>query len=238
VLASVLSTGPALAYRPFDGTDGAVADTGEFELELGPAHYYRNGNDAFIIAPATVLNLGVAPRFELVCDFKDFIAERSAGPGSRASVLGTDLLLKGVLREGELQGKSGLSIALEGGVLTPEFGGTHGFGTQLAGIFSKRWPALALHLNEQVALTRDHRFDAFSGVILVGPESWPVAPASELFVERTAFGPVSRSLLLGAIWQASPELTVDAGMRAAREQERAVLEVRFGFTWAIGLWRG
>jgi len=234
----VLEARPAFAYRPFDGTDGSVTDTGDFELELGPAHYYRSGGNAFIIAPATVLNLGIAPRFELVSDFKDFIAQRYAGPGSRASVLGTDLLLKAVAREGELQGKTGLSIAFEGGVLTPEFGGVRGFGAQLDGIFSKRWPALALHFNEQVALTRDHRFDAFSGVILVGPEAWPVAPVSELFVERTAFDPVNRSFLLGAIWQAAPGLAVDGGARFAHEQGRAVLEVRFGFTWAIGLWRG
>ncbi len=191
-----------------------------------------------MIAPATVLNLGIAPRFELVCDFKDYLAERHAGPGSRASLQGTDLLLKGVAREGELQGKTGLSIAFEGGVLTPELGGVSGFGAQLDGIVSKRWPALALHFNEQVALTRDHRFDAFSGLILVGPEAWPVAPVSELFLERTGLDPVNRSILLGAIWQASSGLAVDGGVRVAREQALDVLEVRFGFTWAIGLWHG
>jgi hypothetical protein len=32
----VLSS-PAFAYRPFDGTDAAVADLGEFEVEFQPA---------------------------------------------------------------------------------------------------------------------------------------------------------------------------------------------------------
>ena len=31
----------AQAYRPFDGTDAAVADTGEVEIELGPVEYLR-----------------------------------------------------------------------------------------------------------------------------------------------------------------------------------------------------
>ena len=29
------------AYRPFDGTDAAVADTGDVEIELGPVEYLR-----------------------------------------------------------------------------------------------------------------------------------------------------------------------------------------------------
>ena len=31
------------AYRPFDGTDAAVAETGELEIELGPVEYLRAG---------------------------------------------------------------------------------------------------------------------------------------------------------------------------------------------------
>ena len=31
------SSGPAFAYRPFDGTDAAVAAPGELEVELQPA---------------------------------------------------------------------------------------------------------------------------------------------------------------------------------------------------------
>src|SRR5437870_4586230 len=35
--------GDALAYRPFEGTDAAVADSGELEIELGPAEPLRDG---------------------------------------------------------------------------------------------------------------------------------------------------------------------------------------------------
>jgi hypothetical protein len=41
----------ARAYRPCDGTDADVAEYGHFELELGPTHYYREGDRNFLIAP-------------------------------------------------------------------------------------------------------------------------------------------------------------------------------------------
>jgi len=33
----------ARAYRPFDGTDAAVADKGEVEIELGPVGFVKQG---------------------------------------------------------------------------------------------------------------------------------------------------------------------------------------------------
>ncbi len=183
-----------------------------------------------------MLNLGILPRVEPVCNINDFIEEQHYGGGSRASLRGTALLLKWVAREGELQGQTGLSIAFEGGALTPEFGGDSSFGAQLDGIVSKQWPALALHFNEQVAVTRGQQLDVFSGLIIEGPLAWPVRPVSELYLERTAYGPVTRSALLGIIWPAAPSLVLDTGLRGARENSRAALEFRLGFTWSIGVW--
>lgn len=59
---------PARAYRPFDGTDADVAQPREFELELGPAHYYRRAGQNYLITPALVLNLGIVDDTELVVD--------------------------------------------------------------------------------------------------------------------------------------------------------------------------
>ena len=50
----------ALAYRPFDGTDAAVADPGEMEVELQPAGGKSTGGQKTLIAPDTVLNFGLA----------------------------------------------------------------------------------------------------------------------------------------------------------------------------------
>ena len=59
--------GNALAYRPFEGTDAAVADVGELEIELGPAEPLHDGRQRFLTAPETVFDLGVAKDWEVVC---------------------------------------------------------------------------------------------------------------------------------------------------------------------------
>jgi hypothetical protein len=46
-------SGAALAYRPFDGSDAAVAATGEIEIELGPVEYLREGAERTLFAPDT-----------------------------------------------------------------------------------------------------------------------------------------------------------------------------------------
>src|SRR3954462_3714997 len=50
---------PACAYRPFDGTDAAVADPGKMEVELQPAGGLHDESGTTLIAPATRLNFGV-----------------------------------------------------------------------------------------------------------------------------------------------------------------------------------
>src|SRR5215469_5315700 len=39
----------AEAYRPFDGTDAAVVETGEIEVELGPVEYLRAGAERALL---------------------------------------------------------------------------------------------------------------------------------------------------------------------------------------------
>ena len=43
--------GEVEAYRPFDGTDAAVVETGEIEVELGPVEYLRAGAERALLAP-------------------------------------------------------------------------------------------------------------------------------------------------------------------------------------------
>ena len=44
VVVMALSSGAANAYRPFDGTDAAVAEQQNLEIELGPTEYMREGD--------------------------------------------------------------------------------------------------------------------------------------------------------------------------------------------------
>src|SRR6478672_1703687 len=60
----------ALAYRPFDGTDAAVAERDKVEIEFQPIGSLRENAGTSLIAPATVINIGFADRWEAVFEGK------------------------------------------------------------------------------------------------------------------------------------------------------------------------
>ena len=59
-LCAISWTVPALAYRPFDGTDAAVADLGEVEIEFQPAGAFRAGSTKPL--SEAIFNYGFAER--------------------------------------------------------------------------------------------------------------------------------------------------------------------------------
>jgi len=65
--------GPAAAYRPFDGTDAAVADPNEIEIEFQPIGALWQGSDKSLVGPWTVLNFGFENRWEAVLEGKGII---------------------------------------------------------------------------------------------------------------------------------------------------------------------
>jgi hypothetical protein len=230
---------PALAYRPFDGTDADVADVGEFELELGPAHYYATRGSRYLIAPATVLNLGLVRGLELVIDFKNFVGLDDVPDQARVRLLDTDVFLKWVIRRGVLQRERGLSVAIEAGPLTPEIQGQDRFGAQADVIISHQWKTGTIHFNEQAAYNRAGNLDLFSSIILEGPHEMTVRPVSEIFFENEfgeGIGGKKYSALVGAIWAAHESIDFDFGMRLASENDVGVAEIRLGFTWVVDVW--
>jgi len=114
----------AEAYRPFDGTDAAVADTGDVEIELGPVEYLRGGAERALLAPDIRINYGFTPGWEAALEGKVTHGLTAGIPGT--SVVEGQALLKGVLREGSLQEKPGPSIGTEFGVLLPGINDQHG----------------------------------------------------------------------------------------------------------------
>lgn len=56
----------AYAYRPFDGTDAAVADPGEAEVELQPAGAQWSRGQNLLTAPQVVFNYGFLENWEAV----------------------------------------------------------------------------------------------------------------------------------------------------------------------------
>ena len=51
-IAVLFAASPAAAYRPFDGTDAAVADVGEVEIEFQPVGAMHAGSTTSAISDA------------------------------------------------------------------------------------------------------------------------------------------------------------------------------------------
>ena len=224
---------PAWAYRPFDGTDAAVVAPGELEIELQPAGTLRQGSDKTLIAPATVVNVGLPDRWEAVFQgqgqFPLSTSDQSAG------VTGVGAFLKHVLRPGSLQNESGPSIATEFGALLPGINADAGFGASVAGIVSQRWEWGAVHFNSQTTLTRDHHADQFVSTILEGPTQWKIRPVAEIFYEEEFGQSHTISGLIGEIWQVRDDLAFDIGFRHALTNGQSVNEIRAGLTFGFPL---
>src|SRR5450631_626454 len=227
-------SGPAWAYRPFDGTDAAVAAPGELEIELQPAGRLREGGNSTLVAPATVINYGLSEGWEAVLEGQGQIPLSPAGP---ASLTTAGAFLKHVLRPGSLQDKPGPSVATEFGVLLPDSTGNSGFGASLAGIVSQRWDWGTIHFNAEMALTRDHRGDIFLGGIVEGPSNWSVRPVAEFFYENEFGKSETVSALIGLIWRVRDNLNFDVGLRHALTNGHPVNEVRAGLTFGFTLGR-
>ena len=221
---------PASAYRPFDGTDAAVADLGETEIELQPFGYQRAGTQSSAVAPFVVYNYGFAERWEMVLQ-TEMLSPITGG--GQPSIQATGAFLKYVIVPGVLQGQSGISVATEFGPLLPGVNADNGVGFAWSGLVSQRWDWGTAHFNVEANLTRDHQAEAFAGVILEGPSTWKVRPVFETFYDKVWTETESRSVLVGAIWQVDHDLSFDAAYRYATVNGHAVNEIRAGLTFAF-----
>ncbi len=229
----VLWCNDAAAYRPFDGTDAAVAEPDTIEIELGPVEYVRQGDERMLIAPNVRLNYGFAKGWEAVLEGRT--THGLSATARHTSQIDNGFFLKGVLREGTLQDQPGPSIATEFGVLLPGINDEHSAGASFAGIMSQRWEAITVHLNAAAAVTRQQHADLFLSTIFEGPHDWPVRPVAELAYERD-FGRVkTKSVLVGAIWQVKDDLALDIGLRGARINDHTAGEIRAGITFAFAV---
>jgi len=220
-------TSQAHAYRPFDGTDAAVADPGEVEVELQPAGAQWSREQNLLIAPAVVYNYGLTENWEVVLESQLNTPFAPSGPTTLSA---SGAFLKHILRPGVLQDKSGPSIATEFGVLLPDSNGDSRFGASIDTIVSQRWDWGTAHLNIAAELTRDQRADVFTDLILEGPSKWVVRPVAEFFYEQEFGRAHTLSGLVGAIWQVNDKLSFDVGFRHAVTNGSNVNEVRAGLT--------
>jgi hypothetical protein len=229
-ICAALWAAPAAAYRPFDGTDAAVADLGELEIELQPAGIVHTTATTALAGPNVVFNYGFAQRWELVLQGQARAFPDGAGPTNVPN--GT--FLKYVVQPGALQDKPGPSVATEFGVLVPDIGGS-GTGFSWTGIVSQRWQWGTVHFNVAANLTPDQHGELFVDTIIEGPNKWTVRPVMEIYADSVVSQTQTYSGLVGAIWQVRDSLAVDVGVRYALVNGRPVNELRAGVTFGFPL---
>jgi hypothetical protein len=234
VLALAFASQPAFAYRPFDGTDAAVATEGEMEIEFQPAGASFERSQTTLIGPATRINYGFAKGWEAVLEGQ---VESPLWPSGPTSLSATGAFLKSIVRPGSLQDQSGVSVATEFGALLPEVNGDPRWGASAAAIFSERWNWGAVHLNLATELTREHRGDIFVGTIVEGPAAWVVRPVAEIFYERELGKSETISGLVGLIWQVKEDLAFDLGVRHAVTSGHSLDEIRAGVSFGFPITR-
>jgi hypothetical protein len=221
----------ALALRPFDGTDAAVAKQGTLEFEFGYLGLLRAGREKSLFSPALVTNFGLASANELVVE-----GRLRTGLGGMDGAAGTTLQdaaisLKHVYQEGVLQDGQGPSIASECGVLLPSAAGETA-GLACTGIVSQRVSQATLHVNAALARSRGREWERTLGVIVEGQSYGNLEPVFELFVGSTSDGGRTRSALAGVIVRAADNLNFDLGLRTASVGGTRVSEIRAGLTWS------
>lgn len=227
----VVWSSATLAYRPFDSTDADVVDPGEIEIELGPLSYRRGNSGNTLIAPAVVVNYGFAPRWEVIVEGE---GEHPRGRG-RSAMVGNALLLKHVIRDGSLQGRSGLSVATEFGFELPGINAESGTGAVAAGIVSHESSWGALHFTAEAVHTRESTTELAFGSILEGPGKWAVRPVAEVFYAHELGGAEEAAVLVGAIWNFNDNLVFDAGVRRSVLGDERDTELRLGLSFAFSL---
>jgi hypothetical protein len=222
----------ANAYRPFDSTDPAVADPGEFEIEFSPLSYVWHGSDETLISPSLKFNYGFAPNWEFVIEGE---AEHPQARGASSKLVGNAIFLKTVVHEGSLQGKTGLSFATEFGVLLPGINGDSGTGFEWAGIVGHQASWGAIHFNVAAAQNRDQNTELFVGTIVEGPGHWAVRPVAELVYEREFQGTEIFAALAGIIWEARDDLAFDFAVRQASVNGEPETQLRIGLAYAFSV---
>ena len=221
----------AWAYRPFVSTDAAVADPKEVEIELGYFNLERARRENTVRTPSLVLNYGLFKNWEAVGELRV-----EASPDFEITDPG--LFLKAVLKEGFLQEKPGVSVAIEAGPLLPStLRGEHGVGFEAIGIVSGRVSPCTVHVSTGGGIGRaDTRPFWIWGVIGELSVARNLRLVGEVNGESTQGELPNNSALLGFIWQpTSSNVFLDAGIRRGISRAAPDWEFTIGVTFGFSL---
>ena len=221
------------AYRPFFSTDAAVADPQEAEIELGYFTLeHARGQQTFTL-PSLVLNYGLWRDLEVVAELAV-----ARDPSGELNLVDPGLFAKAVLKEGVLQEKEGLSVAVEAGPLLPSTRpGERRVGIEAIGIVSGRVAPFTLHVNGGGGADRtDARPFGFWGVIGELPVRPDLRLVGEVAGESTKGALPQNSGLLGFIWEpAASNVFLDAGVRRGLSRGAPDWQFTAGVTFGFSL---
>jgi len=151
------------------------------------------------------------------------------------------LFLKAIVKEGVLQEKDGISLALEVGPLLPSTApGEHGVGFEAAGIASGQLLPFTYHVNLGGGVDRvDARPFALWGLITELPASPGLRLVGEVNGESVEHERANNSALVGFIWQPilARRFWVDAGVRRGITRAAPDWQVTLGLTLGFDLFR-
>ncbi len=224
---------PTWGYRPFISTDAAVAGLKEMEIELGYLNLERTEGENTLIIPQLVVNYGIARNLEVVGEF-----EVEKPLDEDLELVDPALSLKTVLREGILQEKNGVSIAIETSLLLPStVQGERKFGFETMGIFSEKLSPFIFHINIGGGVDRVETSPfAVWGLIVEFPVNSKFRLVGEVSGEGIREEVASNSGLLGFIWKSTrPNVFVDAGIRKGISGETLDWMFTTGLTFAFAL---
>lgn len=221
----------AWGYRPFASTDAAVADPKEMEIEVGYFTLERaKGKNTFIV-PKVVLNYGIIRDLEVVGEFTV-----QKPQDDEVQLVDPGLFLKAVLKEGVLQDKEGVSLAVEAGSLLPSTGqGERRFGFEGIGILSGRLSPFTCHVNigGGVDNAKGNPF-AIWGVIAELPVLPNLRVVGEVNGDSVKGKPPDNSALLGLIWQPpSSKVLIDIGIRKGISSGAPDWQFTMGLTYSF-----
>ncbi len=217
----------AYAYRPFISTDADVASVRELEIELGLTGFgrTREGGSRELVAPALILNYGFVRNWELVGEFK--VQHRD----DEVAFQDVAVFLKGVLREGALQERSGTSIAVEVGPLLPETGES-GLGVEGIFLVSREDAGFVYHLNAGAVRERSGAAGILWGAILERALREGLRLVVEVEGERVEGESHESRLLAGFIWEWR-DLGFDAGVRRRLSGDSPDWSLTGGITFSL-----
>jgi len=207
----VLLVSSAWGYRPFVSTDAAVAERARMEIELGYFTLARTQGKNTFLTPQIVVNYGFAQNLELVGE-----AGVEKPPEAGPQLVDPALFLKAVVKEGLLQEREGVSVAVELGPLLPSTRPEERrLGFEGIGIVSHRVSPFIFHLNAGGGVDREGtRPFAVWGLIAELPVVPQLRLVGEVNGESVHGQAANNSALLGVLWQSPlPNVVFDAGIR-------------------------